>query len=222
MDANSTGGGVLNKATDIPEPRNPSARLEGIDLSHHNDVDSWEEIASAVQFAYFKATENVDFVDGKFRTFFAAAKQVGIIRGAYHFLRFDHSGHDQADFFLNTVGPITGEDFLVLDWEVKGPLTVVREFLDQVKARAGRRCFVYVNYFVAQETEGDKSFLAEYPLIVPNYSKEPGVPAPWKAWNVWQDSEAAKVPGIPSTADHDVFRGDIQDFRDLVKWTVLG
>lgn len=56
--------------------------LRGIDISNHNG----QVTISGKDFAIAKATEGTGFVDPLFPFFWAAAKQFGMLRGAYLFM----------------------------------------------------------------------------------------------------------------------------------------
>ena len=80
--------------------------LKGIDVAHWEPVIKWEMLRKQdIHFVFIKATEGVQFEDPNFRDHWARAKQAGILRGAYHFLRPDMDGRRQAEFFLSTVFP---------------------------------------------------------------------------------------------------------------------
>ena len=106
----------------------------GIDVSHHNGVIDWPDVAGlGVSFAFAKATEGGDpsqssYTDPTFRTNWKAMQDAGLIRGAYHFIGLPRAGtpksqwvgelHRQIDHFLKTVGPLMPGDLPpVLDLE---------------------------------------------------------------------------------------------------------
>jgi lysozyme len=92
--------------------------LKGIDVAHWEPVIKWEMLRKQdIHFAFIKATEGLQFVDPKFAEHWANAKQAGILRGAYHFLRPDVDGGRQAEFFLRTVNFEPGDLPPVLDLE---------------------------------------------------------------------------------------------------------
>src|ERR1700679_3322509 len=70
---------------DLPKPRDYP--IQGIDVSKYQGNIDWNAVAnSGVKFAWIKATEGGDRADERFEANWAGAKQVGIARGAYHFV----------------------------------------------------------------------------------------------------------------------------------------
>ncbi|WP_414707009.1 GH25 family lysozyme, partial [Rhizobium sp. UBA1881] len=61
--------------------------IQGIDISHHQGAIDWSALAAQpnVRFAIMKATEGGDHRDTRFAENWQAAKNAGIVRGAYHF-----------------------------------------------------------------------------------------------------------------------------------------
>jgi len=213
----------------IPEPNNPSAKVMGLDIYHGDTVTDWTLVDKSCQFAYIKATQGTGYQDPHFAANMKGARSAGLIAGAYHFVDLAADGKAQANYFCDYIQVNGGCDFAVLDWETGNSephsafdIQTVKAFLDQVKVRVGKRCFIYAGYYLVQATSGDKSFLAEYPLIVPSYSAQPKAPAPWTSVNIWQDGESASITGVAGHSDHDVFRGDLDDFRNLISYCSLG
>ena len=64
--------------------------IQGIDISHHQGDIDWARLKDQpnIRFAIMKATEGGDHRDRKFAENWQAAKQAGIVRGAYHFFTF--------------------------------------------------------------------------------------------------------------------------------------
>lgn len=90
--------------------------LFGIDVSHHQGLVDWPAVArDGIKFGFVKATEGTGFVDRRFQHNWRSMAQVGIIRGAYHFLH-PGNGTAQARHFLGAVGNAAGS-LLVVDVE---------------------------------------------------------------------------------------------------------
>src|SRR3954454_25178732 len=81
----------------------PSERrypYQGVDVSHHQGHIAWAKLPSqGVDFAYIKATEGADHVDGRFSINWRAAHRAGIHRGPNHLFRLCGIGRAQADNF---------------------------------------------------------------------------------------------------------------------------
>ena len=78
--------------------------VQGIDVSkYQGDVD-WSAVAnSGVKFAWIKATEGGDRVDERFQANWQGAKEVGIPRGAYHFVYWCRAPIEEAAWFEQNV-----------------------------------------------------------------------------------------------------------------------
>lgn len=103
--------------------------IRGIDVSHWQGALDWHGLAAAhrLDFAFTKATEAEGFVDPRFRSNWAGIREVGLIRGAYHFARPDTNAVDDARAFVATVkgaGAMTPTDLVALDLEVGAPVGV--------------------------------------------------------------------------------------------------
>lgn len=73
----------------------------GVDISRYQpNVDFKQAQASGVSFTFVKATESIALVDAAFATHWSLAKQVGLLRGAYHFFRPQQDAIAQARLFL--------------------------------------------------------------------------------------------------------------------------
>jgi lysozyme len=109
--------------------------IRGIDVAHWEPEIDWAKIrAQDIRFAFIKATQAADYVDDRFQSHWAGAKQAGILRGAYHFIDPRVDGRLQAEHFLRTVKLEPGDLPPVLDLEdLPATATVVP------KAAAGRK-----------------------------------------------------------------------------------
>ena len=81
--------------------------INGIDVSHHNDVD-WKQIQALsltqnIYFAFIKASEGATFPDQKFTTNRLGTTQAGLLCGAYHFFLPSVDPIQQAKLFVNQV-----------------------------------------------------------------------------------------------------------------------
>ena len=83
----------------------PAGALPGIDVSHHQGLIDWSEVAGSGQrFAFAKATEGSTFVDPNYAFNKSEAEMAGILFGAYHFARPDGATNDaivEADHFVD-------------------------------------------------------------------------------------------------------------------------
>src|SRR4051794_4941552 len=210
--------------TPPPEPAAPGT-LEGLDVSHwQNTIDWFAVAASGRSFSYIKASEDVDFVDNMYATNRAAANAAGLVIGAYHFATPDSSSGDgraEADHFVDTAKPASGDLLPVLDLERSGGLsqtaliTWVRDWLDRVEERTGVRAVIYCSPNFWKTYMGDTTWFANngYEVLwVAHWTtaSDPTVPGgAWGAngWTFWQYTSSGVVPGIAGRVDLNRFNG---------------
>lgn len=102
----------------------------GVDVSNHNGDVDWPRVArEGFQFMFAKATEGTGFRDATFESNVARARTVGLLPGAYHFLR-DSGGADQARWFHTRVRAVGGPDGMLCacDNESDATWAVTRDF----------------------------------------------------------------------------------------------
>ena len=105
----------------------------GIDVSHHQGDINWSSVSlSGIRFAYIKATEGdgtglsdpiaENALDSKFAFNAAAASQVGILAGAYHYARPDLNvnASAEADWFVSKASAYIGQGFLPPALDIEG------------------------------------------------------------------------------------------------------
>ena len=100
----------------LPKPRDYP--IQGIDVSKYQGNIDWDAVKnSGVKFVWIKATEGGDRADERFEANWAGAKQVGIARGAYHFVYWCRAPMDEVTWFEQHV-PIEADSLPpVLDVE---------------------------------------------------------------------------------------------------------
>ena len=196
----------------------PGATVRGIDVSHHNETIDWDRLTAPdanVRFAFIRATQGTRILDRTFERNWSEARRVGLRRGAYHYFQPEEDATAQADLFLARIGVLDPGDLdPVLDVEADGGqspeaiLAAMEKWVDRVEAQSGRRVIVYTGVFFWNRRLRGSSAFADHPLWVPNY----GVPCPlmpfgWDRWSIWQSSESARIPGIPTDVDIDWYNG---------------
>jgi lysozyme len=205
----------------------PAARAQntpGLDVSHWQGTIDWNSVKNAgYVFAFAKATEGLTYKDPNFAANWQGMKSVGLIRGAYH---FGHPGQDpiaQADFFVNTVRPVSGDLQLVLDLEVtdgKTPAQVwawTQAFCARVKMRTGRPGIIYTGFYFWRDSVGNPTNNLNCPLWLAAYVSDPStyVPPAWGTWSFWQYTSSGSVPGISGNVDLDYFHGSVTTLKKL-------
>jgi lysozyme len=206
---------------DIPE----NYSIHGIDVSHHQSSIDWNDVKAMqikkvqIGFSFIKATEGSSTIDSRFRSNWRAAKNAGMIRGAYHFFNPNRSGIEQARSFIEMVKLQKGDLPPVLDVEQVSavPKTVlqkrVQDWLNVVEDHYKVKPIIYTGAVFYTRFLGEK--FDDYPLWVAHYlvKDKPRISRPW---TFWQHSELGHVNGITTFVDFNVFNGDSADFRQLL------
>jgi GH25 family lysozyme M1 (1,4-beta-N-acetylmuramidase) len=209
------------------------AYADGVDVSHWQGTIAWSQVDNAgVQFAFMKATEGTGYTDTMLAKNWAATKQVGIYRGAYHFARPSvGSAPAQARYFVSKVGSFREPGVLppVLDLEVTGGLspaqlrTWVSAWLTTVEDLTGRTPILYFSPYFWIDNLGNSTAFTRYPLWIAHYTtgSAPKVPGGWSTWTFWQRTDSGRVSGIAGNVDMNRFNGTTAALAKLA-WTAGG
>ncbi|HEX6867480.1 MAG TPA: glycoside hydrolase family 25 protein [Candidatus Limnocylindrales bacterium] len=216
---------TANRTLVAPPPPPAPGTLEGLDVSHwQNTIDWFAVAASGKTFTYMKASEDTDFIDPLYDTNRAGATVAGLKVGAYHFAQPDSRPGDaiaEADHFIDTAGPQSGDLIPVLDLERSGGLSTtaltawVRAFLERVEERLGVHGVIYCSPSFWKNYMGDSVWFANngYEVLwVAHWttSSDPTVPGgAWGAngWTFWQYTSSGVVPGIAGRVDLNRYNG---------------
>lgn len=188
--------------------------MQGIDVSHYqNDVD-WYQVANAgYEWAGFKVTEGLSFVDLEFWSNREESCHAGIrYRLGYHWLTPHQSAAAQASHFVRTIGRLDPGEGVMLDAEessTRGTITEAQtlEWCERVEQVTQRPVAVYTGVFVAHGTiwRSPRVFDGTRPRILAAYITE--VRARRLAepfWgDAWQYTSSGTVPGVPTRCDLD-------------------
>lgn len=198
--------------------------VRGIDVSHYQGVIDWELVRNAdiksapICFAIIKATEGVSLKDKFYEQNFYAAKESGILCGAYHFFTPDESGKAQAEFYLRHAHLGIGDLAPVLDVEKIGALTPkelcveVKNWLDVVEDSLGVKPIIYTGYKFKKRYLSDRMFDA-YPYWIAHYYVDS---LAYKGtWHFWQHTDCGRIEGIKGYVDCNVFNGSEQELMEL-------
>lgn len=199
--------------------------IHGIDVSHYQADIDWEEVKNMqvknvrIGFAFIKATEGSDNVDGSFKTNWKEAKKAGITRGAYHFFNPYRTGKAQAENFIESVRLNAGDLPPVLDVEQAGVIGKeklqqrISEWLTIVEQHYKVKPVIYTGAdFYSNLLKGK---FDDYPLWVAHYLVK-DKPRVSRGWSFWQHNEAGRVNGINAFVDFNVFNGDSSEFYELL------
>jgi len=213
----------------------------GIDCSHWQDdkstaqkMDFKKAAASGAYFVFVKVSER-GAIDLDFEYNWKAAKAAGLLRGGYHFLRWDLPALTQARLFCGCLEGDVGELPPVADFEAPpaGSLypsnALLLQFLEEVERILNRRPMIYTSpgfwraYGNNKTTKKPDSYWSIYPLWIAHYGvKDPLIPAPWQTWTFWQYTNAgdgSKFGAESKGIDLNLFNGSIDELYALVDKT---
>ena len=197
------------------------AGSRGLDVYHQNGTVDWQAIAaSGWSFAIAKATEGDTFVDDQFSGNWPAMKEVGLIRGAYHFFRPSTDPRRQAEHFLERVGALEVDDLPpIVDIEVTDGLPAgevldsLRLWIDRIGAASARRPIIYTYPFFWGNRLGNSPRFSECALWIADYSvrRQPRIPGGWRTWSIWQYSASGRTNGLEPPVDLNRSNGPIAE-----------
>ena len=150
--------------------------FNGLDVSHHNDID-WSAIGQLalsqnLYFAFCKASEGITHGDLEFANNRTGSRSAGLLSGAYHFFLPTSDPVAQADLLIAQIGTLApgelppvvdiewtlipkgtkgGRPELWKDLKGKERIAVTKTFLDSVEARLGIKPIIYTAHAFWQE-----------------------------------------------------------------------
>lgn len=198
--------------------------VQGVDVASYQGHVYWPDAkAAGIDFAFIKATEGTGYTNPYFADNWAHSKLAGVIRGAYHFGRPGSDATAQADYFVNTVRPVSGDLQMALDIEAtdgRSPSQVwswVQTFINRIKYRTGRPGIIYTGFYFWRDSVGDPHNNLNCPLWLAAYVSDPTpyVPHGWSTWTFWQYTSSGSVPGISGNVDRDAFNGTLSNLNNL-------
>ena len=184
--------------------------MNGIDVSHHQGQIEWAQVCdSGIAFAFIKATEGLSYTDPLFAKNWAAARHVGIRRGAYHFFRPQLDPVRQAQHFLAVIGHDHSELPPVLDVEVldgvapQEVITRTQQCMGVLTEELTVAPILYTSAYFWRDTLGNPPAFSNHPLWIAHYTHalSPTVPRAWATWTFWQHSQEGRVHGIAGNVD---------------------
>lgn len=194
---------------------------EGIDLSRHNVVTSWERVKDQVDFCILRAGGNFGgyYKDSKFEIYYAACKRLGIPVGAYYDAGKElwcHDGSEYAQHFLKLISGKVFEMPVYIDIEVtpkrykKANTGAAIAFCEEMEKH---RYFVGI-YGSDVNTFKEMIYLdmvKPYSLWVARYGNKPSYV---KEYAMWQYTSKGTISGIKGNVDKDQC---YTDFPKLLK-----
>ena len=191
-----------------------SGAIDGPDVSSYQHpygaAIKWAAVKRAgKEFALVKATEGTSYRNPWFATDYRRIRQVGMVRGSYHFARpaypIGDSAVAQARYYVRRLGSSARMSRTLppaLDLETTGGLsrgalvTWAQTFLLKVRHLTGRTPMIYTYPSFWTSALADPVALARYPLWMASYGSGPGSSA-----TLWQYTSTASVRGIRGNVD---------------------
>jgi len=194
--------------------------VDGLDVSNHQGIIDWENINEKYKFVFVKATEGDTFVDKRFSENAEKTKSTGRILGAYHFFHFNYDGTEQANNFINTVG--NSIDLPpVVDFEFTGnPDNYIKEtLLNELRKCVNRLEEHYKHSVIIYTTHDAYKYIIKDNFNNPIWYRSIILPLNKNIPNVifWQYHNSAKIKGINTKVDLNVFKGNLEELNNLIR-----
>ncbi len=182
---------------------------DGIDVSKHNGIIRWNEVAKdkRVKYVFIRATVGKGKVDPLYRRNIKGARRAGLKVGSYHFFTSKSSAIAQFLHFKSVVRKSEQDLIPVLDieedgikgrWEGQQLVDSVKVFAGLVKKHYGKYPIIYSNEHFYNNEMGHQ--FNRYFLFVANYQAVPDIDGKGKH-NIWQYSERGHLRGIGEYVD---------------------
>ena len=251
LDVNNTAGqGSINEGNDkscvtftVTATQTSTLPL-GIDVSEFQGTIDWRQVkmSGGKAFSFIRASAGSKTADSQFLNNIIAAKDSGLIVGAYHFAYPQYYTADsEAQKFLSVARSFIGSGYLppVLDiedskTEASYPYLMgndsltkwINDWCFEVEKVAGVKPIVYATrYYARNYFEGD---IGQYPYWVVTNSKvansDPGDMGIWSSWMFQQyeyGDSGGTCAGITGAVDLDSFNGSIDSLRNLTSRTPM-
>jgi lysozyme len=176
-----------------------------VDLSHWDPADDYGAVKKdGIVGVIYKATQGCGYTDPTYVSQQHAAKEAGLLWGAYHFA--DGSDVDgQVRNFLDFACPDRDELFC-LDWEdnpggTKMSADQAEEWVTKVENELGRpgECVIYGGNTLKESLDADDAFFGARRLWLCQYGTSPSLPLCWDECWLWQFTD-----GVYGPTPHDV------------------
>lgn len=193
----------------------------GLDVSHYQGNIDWQAVTSShhpIQFVFIRSTMGEDGKDTEFSDNWVGAKEIGLLRGAYHYYRPNEDPIKQFENFSATVILESGDMLPVLDIEQHSVFGMdslrknLQIWLDLCEDHYGVRPIIYTGLSFYQNFL--HSQFSEYPLWVAAYTGGKSRLGNLK-WTFHQFTEKVKVSGIYGRVDGNDFVGSIEELQQM-------
>lgn len=206
-------------------------RALGTDVSKWQGAINFKQMRKAgASYTFIKASQNI-WPDKNFSQNWAAARESGILRGAYHFFDMrdgSKSAKEQARFFADLLRNDMGELRPVMDFESPGvngypPLPdhdtsvrIVYDFMSEFHKQTNFFPMLYTNLAGIQRLSPLSQYLSTKELWIAWYYTKSRTPkiGSWPRWRFWQYKTTGngKLFGVESNGlDMNAFNGTEYD-----------
>ncbi|MDR0321741.1 MAG: hypothetical protein LBI28_09580 [Treponema sp.] len=193
--------------------------VEGLDVSHHQGIIDWKNIDEKYQFVFVKATEGDTFIDKRFNENAQNIRDTNRILGVYHFFHFNYGGIEQADNFINTVGNIIDLP-PVVDFEFSGNSNNFDKdkITDELKKCINRLEEHYKHKVIIYTTRDAYKQIIKGNFDNPLWYRSIIFPIGKNIKNIvfWQYHNSARIQGINTKVDLNVFKGNMIELKMLI------
>ena len=225
----------------------PTFGVQGLDVSGHQPSVDWQQQWNmGSRFAYVKATEGNYYTNPYYGSQYQGSRNVGMIRGAYHFAIPNwSSGADQARFFVQNGGGWSADGYTmppVLDFEFNpyegrtingfyfgntcynmSPAQLqswVRDFGNTVRSMTGRLPVIYTNTNWWNQCLGNPAGFGDYPLWIAAYPSSPtnnAGPVPTGSWSTYSIWQYSSTG--PFAGDSNVWNGEYAGLKRFATYS---
>lgn len=185
-----------------------SQTYNGIDVSHHQGIIDWEQVAKDrdIQYVYIKATTGTTGTDTCYAYNNKNARKNGLLVGAYHYFTANGSAHAQFLHFIEVAPkenqnliPMVDVEALLNKWTIQQVQDSLQVFMDLCKNYYGRFPMIYgtqrsYNTYCAPRFNN-------YHLMIGRYGDDAPIIKGKGTYSIWQYSESGCVRGIPKPVD---------------------
>lgn len=209
---------VFSEARNLKVLEKNDGKVVGIDVSEYQGKIRWSYVDTIeekypLRYVFIRATVGNDRVDNEFKRNWLGAKENKMIRGAYHYYRPNENSLEQANLFMKTVKLKKGDLPPVLDIEklpkeqsIERLKIGLKRWLKAVELHYGVRPIIYTGEkyyddFLKEEFSDYLFWIANYNFYREEIQED---------WLFWQFTEKARVPGIDTNVDVNIYNGDLQ------------
>ncbi len=196
--------------------------IKGLDLNHWRPLKDFSVLVR-LQHKFFitKATEGTGFLDDTLYCNVDNSKDVGLLTGAYHYLRTSVDPTLQANFYWEKIKNLNLEIPPILDVEPYSNDTTrlnsyAKIFLERVRTLSGKTPIIYTNYNT-WNIIGKPAWSLAYPLWVASYYvAKPYIPVPWTKYLFWQYTNIEDIGDPTYKFDSNYFNGTENELRTFL------